>query len=67
VTTDHQTIRGLTRGAPTALDPDSADWFSALSGSGRTRDAALSRLYHLLVGSAVRELRRRSAPGCLNR
>ena len=44
-----------------ALDAESAEWISALSGSGTEREAGLARLHALLVRVAVSELRRREA------
>jgi len=41
------------------LDPDSAQWLSALQDTGPVRDAALARLHALLVRVARSELRRR--------
>jgi len=43
------------------LDAESAEWISALSGSGTEREAGLARLHALLVRVAVSELRRREA------
>ena len=49
-------------GNPAAtLDDASAEWISALRGTGAAREAALARLHGLLVRVAVRELRRREA------
>src|ERR1700690_1269969 len=49
-------------GNPAAmLDDASAEWLSALSGTGAAREAGLARLHGLLVRVAVRELRRREA------
>jgi RNA polymerase sigma-70 factor (ECF subfamily) len=45
------------------LDAESAEWISALSGDGFKREAGLARLHDLLIRVAVRELRRREAPG----
>jgi len=51
-----------TCGNPAAtLDDASAEWLSALTGTGAAREAALTRLHGLLVRVAVRELRRREA------
>jgi len=41
------------------LDPESAGWLSALTGTGAEREAALERLHGLLVRIASREVRRR--------
>jgi RNA polymerase sigma-70 factor, ECF subfamily len=41
------------------LDPASADWISALSGTGPAREAGLARLHELLVRVAAGELHRR--------
>jgi RNA polymerase sigma-70 factor, ECF subfamily len=46
---------------PTTSDDASAEWLSALSGTGAAREAGLARLHGLLVRVAVRELRRREA------
>jgi len=43
------------------LDPESAGWLSALTGTGPVREAALTRLHELLVRIAHAELRRRGA------
>ena len=43
------------------LDDASAEWISALRGTGAAREAGLARLHGLLVRVAVRELRRREA------
>jgi RNA polymerase sigma-70 factor, ECF subfamily len=49
-------------GNPAAtLDDASAEWISALRGTGAAREAALARLHGLLVRVAVSELRRREA------
>src|ERR1700744_3666402 len=48
-------------GIPAAPDDASAEWLSALTGTGAAREAALARLRDLLVRVAVRELRRREA------
>ena len=49
-------------GNPAAtLDDASAEWISALRGTGAAREAALARLHGLLVRVAARELRRREA------
>jgi RNA polymerase sigma-70 factor, ECF subfamily len=51
-----------TCGNPAAtLDDASAEWLSALTGTGAAREAGLTRLHGLLVRVAVRELRRREA------
>jgi RNA polymerase sigma-70 factor (ECF subfamily) len=51
-----------TCGNPAAtLDAASAEWISALTGTGAVREAGLARLHGLLVRVAVRELRRREA------
>jgi RNA polymerase sigma-70 factor (ECF subfamily) len=44
-----------------ALDAVSAEWISALTSTGHTRDAGLARLHGLLVRVAAGELRRREA------
>jgi RNA polymerase sigma-70 factor, ECF subfamily len=41
------------------LDPESAGWLSALTGTGAQREAALERLHGLLVRIACGEVRRR--------
>jgi len=43
------------------LDAASADWISALTSTGREREACLARLHGMLVRVAVRELHRRAA------
>jgi RNA polymerase sigma-70 factor, ECF subfamily len=48
-------------GRPTASDEASAEWLSALTGTGGEREAGLARLHGLLVRVAVRELHRREA------
>ncbi|MDX6339921.1 MAG: hypothetical protein QOH87_59 [Trebonia sp.] len=48
-------------GIPAAPDDASAEWLSALTGTGAAREAGLARLHGLLVRVAVRELRRREA------
>jgi RNA polymerase sigma-70 factor (ECF subfamily) len=48
-------------GVPAAPDDASAEWLSALTGTGAAREAGLARLHGLLVRVAVRELRRREA------
>src|ERR1700742_1504503 len=48
-------------GKPAASDDASAEWISALTGTGAAREAGLARLHALLVRVAVRELRRREA------
>jgi RNA polymerase sigma-70 factor, ECF subfamily len=48
-------------GIPAAPDDASAEWLSALAGTGAAREAGLARLHGLLVRVAVRELRRREA------
>ena len=51
-----------TCGNPAAtLDDASAEWLSALNGTGAAREAGLARLHGLLVRVAVRELGRREA------
>jgi RNA polymerase sigma-70 factor (ECF subfamily) len=45
----------------TGMDDASAEWISALTGTGAARAAGLARLHDLLVRVAVRELRRREA------
>ena len=45
------------------LDAESAQWISALAGDGFEREADLAPLHALLTRVAVRELRRREAPG----
>lgn len=44
-----------------ALDAASADWISALTSTGTSREAGLARLHTLLVRVAVHELHRREA------
>jgi RNA polymerase sigma-70 factor, ECF subfamily len=46
---------------PAGLDDASAEWLSALNGTGAAREAGLARLHGMLVRVAVRELRRREA------
>ena len=48
-------------GDPAASDDASAEWLSALNGTGAAREAGLARLHGLLVRVAVRELGRREA------
>jgi RNA polymerase sigma-70 factor, ECF subfamily len=48
-------------GDPATSDDASAEWLSALGGTGAAREAGLARLHGLLVRVAVRELRRREA------
>jgi RNA polymerase sigma-70 factor (ECF subfamily) len=48
-------------GNPAASDDSSAEWLSALTGTGAAREAGLARLHGLLIRVAVRELRRREA------
>jgi RNA polymerase sigma-70 factor, ECF subfamily len=48
-------------GNPATCDDASAEWLSALTGTGAARAAGLARLHGLLVRVAVRELRRREA------
>jgi RNA polymerase sigma-70 factor, ECF subfamily len=48
-------------GDPATSDDASAEWLSALSGTGAAREAGLARLHGLLVRVAVHELRRREA------
>jgi RNA polymerase sigma-70 factor (ECF subfamily) len=48
-------------GIPAAPDDASAEWLSALTGTGAAHEAGLTRLHGLLVRVAVRELRRREA------
>jgi RNA polymerase sigma-70 factor, ECF subfamily len=48
-------------GKPAASDDASAEWLSALTGTGAAREAGLTRLHRLLVRVAVRELHRREA------
>jgi RNA polymerase sigma-70 factor, ECF subfamily len=43
------------------LDPESASWVDALSGSGQEREEAIERLHALLLRAAHFELRRRRA------
>ena len=51
-----------TCGNPAAtLDDASAEWISALNGTGAVREAGLTRLHGLLVRVAAGELRRRDA------
>lgn len=45
---------------PAGLDPDSAAWLGALTGTGPEREAGLARLHHLLLRIAMSETRRRS-------
>lgn len=45
----------------TGMDDASAEWISALTGTGAARTAGLARLHDLLIRVAVRELRRREA------
>ena len=45
--------------AAAGLDAESAEWLRALAGTGRRREAALTRLHELLVRIARGELRRR--------
>src|SRR6266516_3134625 len=45
--------------AAAGLDPESAEWLRALAGTGRPREAALTRLHELLVRIAQGEVRRR--------
>ena len=45
--------------APARLDPESAEWLGALAGTGPQREAALARLYEMLVRIARAECRRR--------
>src|SRR5487761_1005261 len=49
------------RNPAATLDDASAEWISALTGTGTAREAGLARLHGLLVRAAVRELRRREA------
>jgi RNA polymerase sigma-70 factor, ECF subfamily len=48
-------------GDPATSDDASAEWLSALTGTGAAREAGLARLHGLLVRVAARELRRREA------
>jgi RNA polymerase sigma-70 factor, ECF subfamily len=48
-------------GDPATSDDASAEWLSALSGTGAVREAGLARLHGLLVRVAVHELHRREA------
>jgi RNA polymerase sigma-70 factor (ECF subfamily) len=48
-------------GKPATSDDASAEWLSALTGTGAAREAGLARLHGLLVRVAARELRRREA------
>jgi RNA polymerase sigma-70 factor, ECF subfamily len=48
-------------GNPATSDDASAEWLSALTGTGAAREAGLARLHGLLVRVAVHELRRREA------
>jgi RNA polymerase sigma-70 factor, ECF subfamily len=48
-------------GNPAASDDSSAEWLSALTGTGAAREAGLARLHGLLIRVAGRELRRREA------
>ena len=50
---------GEARVTPGRLDPESAEWLSALAGTGTEREAALARLHELLVRIARGEVRRR--------
>ena len=43
------------------LDEVSAEWVSALTGTGPVREAGYARLHDLLVRAAVHEMRRREA------
>jgi RNA polymerase sigma-70 factor, ECF subfamily len=45
----------------TAMDDASAEWISALTGTGAAREVGLARLHDLLIRVAGRELRRREA------
>jgi hypothetical protein len=49
------------RNPAATLDDASAEWITALNGTGAMREAGLARLHGLLVRVAVRELRRRDA------
>jgi RNA polymerase sigma-70 factor, ECF subfamily len=49
------------RNPAATLDDASAEWITALNGTGAVREAGLARLHGLLVRVAVRELRRRDA------
>ena len=54
-------------GNPAAtLDDASAEWLSALTGTGAAREAALARLHGLLVRVAASELRRRETGGWIS-
>src|ERR1700757_2673730 len=48
------------RTAADPVDPESAEWLSALAGRGSQREAALARLHEMLLRIAQRECRRRS-------
>ena len=50
---------GQTPAAAARLDPESAEWLQALSGTGTKREAALVQLHGLLVRIAQGEVRRR--------
>jgi RNA polymerase sigma-70 factor, ECF subfamily len=50
---------GQTPAAAARLDPESAEWLQALSGTGTKREAALVQLHGLLVRIAQGEIRRR--------
>ena len=50
---------GQTPAAAARLDPESAEWLQALSGTGTKRKAALVQLHGLLVRIAQGEVRRR--------
>lgn len=52
---------GADASAPVGLDPDSAAWLTALTGTGPAREAGLSRLHDLLLRIAQTEARRRGA------
>ncbi len=54
---DHTVQKALA--VPAGLDAESAEWFRALAGTGRGREAALARLHELLVRIARGEAARR--------
>ena len=54
---DHTVPKALA--VPAGLDAESAEWFQALTGASRQRDAALARLHGLLVRIAQSEAARR--------
>jgi RNA polymerase sigma-70 factor (ECF subfamily) len=52
-------VADATRAAAGPVDPQSAEWLSALAGRGSEREAALARLHAMLLRVAQRECRRR--------